>query len=188
MAGGRLLLLGFELGDRHHDGNLEDLARHFGIHPAADIVGPRSHGPTKPYDVPVDFQVADGEPHPLTQNLSTIRLSNVQTIRVEPGGTEWLRVGKNVVYRPTRSSVVYRQGTLTQPRSQEFDQNVEAGWLPVAVEAPSGLCGDGAVHAMGTWDLLRRPNARHNEDNLRLLERLLDWLSRHPPDTSEAGG
>ena len=36
-AGGRLLLLGFELGDRHHGGNLAELSRFFGIDPRSDI-------------------------------------------------------------------------------------------------------------------------------------------------------
>jgi len=176
LTGGRLLLLGFELGDRHHDGNLEDLSRHFGIHPAADIVAPAGYSQTKPYGIAVDFQVADGDPHPLTKDLQTIRLANVQTVYVEPGGAAWLRVGKNVVYRPDRTSVEYRRGTLTQPGGEKFD-TIKAAWLPVAVEAPSGLCGDGAVQAIGTWQLRDGPMAHYQGDNLILFKRLLDWLA-----------
>lgn len=175
-SGGRLLMLGFELGDRHHGGNLGELSRHFGIHPSADIVGPPNYGPNKPYEEAVDFQVADGDTHAFTKDLSSIRLTNVQTVRVEPGGIEWLRVGENVVYRPTRMSVEYRQGTLTQPRETAFDLNKKANWLPVAVEAPQGLCGSGTVHMIGTWDLLGRNRALESE-NLTLFRRIMNWLS-----------
>lgn len=179
MKGGRLLMLGFELGDRHHDGNLGELARRFGVYPAADIVGRQDFGPGKPYNDPVFFDVADADRHPLTAGLISIRLSNVQTMGVEPGGAEWLRVGRNVVYRPTRGSVVYRNGTLTQPGPQEYDRR-QAGWMPVAVEAPAGLCGRGAVLAIGTWQLPAHPADADHPDNLLLLERLLDWLSGAP--------
>ena len=179
-GGGRLLLLGFEFGDSHHNGNLGDLARHFGIYPETNIVGPPVYGDFKPYDVPVDFQVAVGDRHPLTHDLTQIRLANVQTLRVEPGGAEWLRVGDNVVYRPARGSVEYRGGILAQPGGPRFEQNQQAGWLPVAAEAPPGLCEDGMVHAIGTWDLPGRHRAFHSDDNLMLLERLLEWLSGAP--------
>lgn len=175
-GGGRLLLLGYELGDRHHGGNLGELSRNFGIHPCANIVGPPDYRLGKPYEVPVDFKVPEGEPHTFTAGLSTIRLANVQTVWVEPGGIEWLRVGDNVVYRPTRSSVEYHQGTLTQPRGTEFERNEHANWLPVGVEAPPGLCGRGAVQAVGTWDLLGRRQP-FEKDNLTLLSRILNWLS-----------
>lgn len=177
--GGKLLLLGFELGDRHHSGNLGDLSRIFGIHPRADIVGPPDCGSPKPYEIPVDFEVSAGDRHPFTKDLRTIRFANVQTLYVEPGGIEWLRVGKNVVYRPVRSSVVYREGTLTQPGGTVSELNNKGSWLPVAVEAPRGLCGAGFVQAIGTWDLLGRDKPFHNDDNLKLIERLLDWLSNY---------
>lgn len=175
-AGGRLLILGFELGDRHHSANLGELTRHFGIHGETDIVGPPDFRGTKPYEVPVVFDVACGDPHPLTGGLEQIRLANVQTLRVEPGGVEWLRVGGNVVFRPKADTVQYHDGTLSQPFGSGFERNEEGRWLPVAVEAPAGLCGDGAVQAVGTWDLLGRGSA-FDGDNLTLVDRLLDWLA-----------
>ena len=176
-AGGRLLLLGYELGDRHHEGNLSDLARHFGIHPLADIVGPPNYGPKKPYGpkAVVEYAMSCADPHSFTTDLSTICLTNAQTMYVEPVGTEWLRVGRNVVYRPDPTTVVYNKGTMTQP-NQAFTLNEKAGWLPVAVQAPPGLCGKGMVHAIGTWRLLG-PDGECSNDNRILLERLLDWLS-----------
>ena len=40
MEGGRILFLGFELGDYHHNANLSQLTQWFGIDPSCDIVGP----------------------------------------------------------------------------------------------------------------------------------------------------
>ncbi len=174
--GGRLLLLGFELGDRHHGANLSELSQHFGIHPGIDIVGPPDYGLNKPYETEITFKISDAEQHHFTENLSNIFLSNVQTLRVEPGGTEWLRVGANVVYQPKRENVIYRDGTMTAPGGNAFYLNKNAGWLPVAVEAPKGLCGKGSVQMIGTWDLLGR-NKFFVDENLKLVSRILDWLA-----------
>jgi hypothetical protein len=176
---GRALLLGFELGDRHHNGNLSELARHFGIEPVTDIVGPAS-AKEKPWYLPVDFEIGSGkaDPHPFTNGLTVVRLANVQTLRVEPGGTEWLRVGANVVFRPRRDKTIYASdGTLTAGK-QDFECNDRADWCPVAVQAPPSLCGSGGVNAIGTWDLLGDRGAfLENKDNAILVERVLDWLS-----------
>ena len=177
--GGRALLLGYELGDRHHSGNLSELARHFGIEPVTDIVGPAS-AEEKPFGLPIDFEVRSGgtHPHPFTEGLTMLRLANVQTLRVEPGGTEWLRVGPHAVFRPHRERSVYAaNGTLTAGK-QDFERNNAAHWCPVAVQAPASLCGKGAVIAMGTWDLLgNQGEFLKNEDNATLVRRALDWLS-----------
>jgi len=155
---------------------LAELSHHFGIDPDANIVGPPGFGDRKPYDIPVDFDIAKGVPHPFTEGLTTIRLANVQTVRVAPGGVEWLRVGDNVVYRPRRESVLYRNGTMTTPGGTAFETNSQAGWLAAAVEAPKGLCGSGEVQMIGSWDLLGRHQA-FGGDNVKLIARLLEWLS-----------
>jgi len=177
--GGRLLLLGYELGDRHHGGNLGELSRRFGIYPTTDIVGPADHT-DKPYDAAVDFEVEAGgaHPHHLTKDLGSIRLTNVQTLRVEPGGVEWLQVGSNAVFRPLPDRARYaHDGTLTSGKS-DFERNDRAGWLAVGVEAPEGLCGKGGVIAIGTWDMLgRNGDFLDNPGNLKLVRRLFDWLA-----------
>jgi hypothetical protein len=182
-AGGRLLLLGFELGDRHHAGNLSELSRFFGIVPGGDIVGPPNHKceKEKPYNLGsnryvIEFFPSKADPHSFTEHLTTIRLTNVQTVQVEPGGTEWLRVGKNVVCRPRRDRVIYRDGIMTAPAEAAFETNRKAEWLPVAVEAPQGLCGAGVVHMIGSWDLMGRHQLL-GDDNVTLLTRMFEWLS-----------
>ena len=160
MKGGRMLMLGFEMGDRHHGANLNDSAAQFGVYFDADIVGPPDQKESKPYDVAVDFTLDNAEPHELTSGLQAIRLANVQTVRVVALGREWLRAGSNVPCRPSRETTKYRDGTFSEPgREGKVEPNRSADWLAVALQAPKGLCGRGEVHAIGTWDLLGRKKA-----------------------------
>jgi hypothetical protein len=132
--------------------------------------------------VTVAFDVAGGDAHRFTAGLTTIELADVQTVRSEPGGLEWLRVGDNSVYRP--SDVEYRDGALTQPQGWTCDENTNASWLPIAAQAPRALCGAGEVHAIGTWDLLGRSDT-FGPDSAELVQRLFRWLSG--TDGSSAG-
>lgn len=183
-SGGRMLLLGFELGDRHHNSNLSELSHHFGIDPTSgDIVGPRGNtnnedagfGIPKPYGEPVFFDIISNL-YSLTNGLANICLRNSQTVRVDPGGKEWLYVGQNYVCTPRADSVQYNDGIMATPGINYFVTNKSAGWLPVAVEAPKGLCEKGGVIMIGTWDLLDLTQ-EFAGDNLILLEGILNWLS-----------
>jgi hypothetical protein len=46
------------------------------------------------------------------------------------------------------------------------------GGTPVAVQAPRGLCGDGEVCAIGTWQIRNK-----DTETQMLVERLLNWLA-----------
>jgi len=180
-SGGRLLLLGFELGDRHHDSNLAELSHRFGIDPTSgDIVGRKivQADPTqgvvsipKPYGEPLLFH-----PHLFNGFLPSVVLRNVQTVRVDPGGKEWMHVGENATYRPRLDSVQYNDGIMATPGLNMFEQNEYSSWLPVAVEAPQGLCGKGGVNMIGTWDLIGEGQFFEGS-NMELIKHLLDWLS-----------
>lgn len=185
-SGGRLLLLGFELGDRHHDSNLAELSHRFGIDPASgDIVGPRVYqtgaiqgklSMPKPYGELLTFEPDLSPEHPFNAGLPEIRLRNVQTVRVDPGGMEWIHVGQNCTYRPRPDSVQYNDGIMATPGINMVEQNEFSSWLPIAVEAPQGLCGKGGVNMIGTWDLIG-DGKTFDGPNKDLLIRLLDWLS-----------
>lgn len=189
-SGGRLLLLGFELGDRHHDSNLAELSHRFGIDPTSgDIVGPRifKAGPVdgppvsipKPYGEPITFQIRSDNKSDVSlfENFAPpVTLRNVQTVRVDPGGKEWIYVGENSTYRPRLDSVQYNDGIMATPGVNMVEQNEFSSWLPVAVEAPKGLCGKGGVTMIGTWDLIG-DGQFFQRSNLALIERLLNWLS-----------
>jgi hypothetical protein len=175
-AGGRLLLLGFELGDRHHGGNLNTLAHEFGLHFNADIVAPAGYTGRKPYGVPVDF-VAEATEHPVMSSVRNLRLENVQTLAVDPGGQELLRLGSNRIARPSREAVDYQDGGMLTPRS-EIEFSEPAPWVPVAAEAPHGLTGRGRVLALGTWDLFGRAGDHlRSGDTGVFVRNLLNWLA-----------
>jgi hypothetical protein len=185
-SGGRLLLLGFELGDRHHDSNLAELSHRFGIDPTSgDIVGQRIYphdSPQgaviipKPYGDPVLFRPESSPPHPFNESIVEIVLRNVQTVRVDPGGKEWLHVRENAAYRPIPDGVQYNDGIMATPGINLVEENKYSSWLPVAVEAPKGLCGDGSVQMIGTWDLIGEEKF-FSGSNGALLERILNWLA-----------
>src|SRR5215207_6930668 len=90
-GGGRLLLLGYELGDRHHNANLGALAQHFGFHPMPDIVGPPpgSGGELaeKPYGRRIALDPAAADPHDFTRDIADLRLANLQTVMLETEAT-----------------------------------------------------------------------------------------------------
>ena len=175
-GGGRLLLLGYELGDVHHGGNLCDLANQFGIQLHTDIVGPPGFEGSKPYGASVQYDVSEADLHPFTDGLSEITLTNTQTLSVCPGGTEWLRVGsKNLVYRPRADTVDYVNFRLILRFGQHYVPVPHTEGLPVAVEAPPGLCGNGKVIAIGTWQIRNQ-----NTETEALFDRLLKWLATVP--------
>ena len=96
----------------------------------------------------------------------------MQTVSVAPGGVEWLRVGSNGVYRPLRTTVSYSNGVLLQPGSRKCERIPQIPGIPVAVDAPNGLCGQGAVRAIGTWRI------RNGDREMSLLfDRLMNWLA-----------
>jgi hypothetical protein len=88
--GGRLLLLGFELGDLHHGGNLNDLASRFGLRFHGDIVSPEGWAGGKPYGEAVCFR-ADVD-HPVLEGVDSVWWRNVQTLALEPGTRPLLTV------------------------------------------------------------------------------------------------
>jgi hypothetical protein len=60
-AGARLVMCGFELGERHHLTNLNQLSYHFGVQFNSDaVVHPRPSGPLKPDDEWFEKRGADG--------------------------------------------------------------------------------------------------------------------------------
>lgn len=175
-SGGRLLLLGFELGDRHHEANLNALAHLFGIHFNTDIVAPRGWGdqagPAKPYGALTTFAVASAT-RPLLEGISALSLRNVQSLNVEPGSVTLLSTGQNEVGRLRGAR--YQNGQLAIG-NQEYD--FAAVDAPVAALAAPGLAGRGAVLAIGTWELLDR-HTESPADNRRFVKNIVMWLAGH---------
>jgi hypothetical protein len=176
-GGGRLVLLGYELGERHHKTNLNELAGEFGLRFNSDIAAPTDwQPPAKPYGVPIDFAHVQSA-HLAMNAVSRLRLCNLCTLTVEPGADVLLTLGENGLGQLQMADVMYdRQGWLSCP-NQKFEVLANAAWVPVIAEAPKGLTGQGGVLAVGTWQLFRQGyDFPAGFDNLCFVENLLDWL------------
>jgi hypothetical protein len=175
--GGRLVLLGFELGERHHKTNLNELAGEFGLRFNSDIAVPSDWQQTwRPYDRPIDFMQVQSD-HRVMNGVSQLRLYNLCTLTVEPGADILLTLGPNGVGWLQKEGVIYTsQGWLEDPR-HVVDIHADASWVPVIAEAPKGLTDQGSVLAIGTWELSERGyDFPSGFDNLRFVTNLLDWL------------
>jgi hypothetical protein len=176
-GGGRLVLLGFELGERHHETNLNELAGEFGLRFNSDIAAPASWlPPGKPYSEPVDFTQIQST-HPVMKGVNSLRLSNLCTLTVEPGADILLPLGKNSLCRLGREGVKYTsQGWLRGGR-QVFEVIANADWVPVIAEAPAGLTGQGKVLAVGTWEIFGSGyDFPAGFDNCCFIENMFNWL------------
>ena len=171
-GGGRLLILGFELGDLHHEGNLNDLAARFALRFNGDMVAPKAWEAGKPYDkdIPLQPEQQSG----LFDGVGRVVWRNLQTIAIEPGTEPQLTVGSGSLVVPTPDSVGFSDnGNLIMP-NPEFTIEKDASWLPVLAKATPELTGNGDVVACGTWDLL--PDTNEPNDNVRFVSNLLGWL------------
>lgn len=170
-TGGRLLLLGFELGDRHHESNLNALADAFGLRFNTDIVAPHPEHEGKPYDVPLDVETDGGRPGPLSE-LPHIRLWNSQSVSAEPGGRPLVALRGLGLSRLVDDSARYDDAGWQTAANQRFTCGPAPTDRHLAAFAPADLCGRGAVLALGTWDLQRR-----DAPASALVGRLVDWLA-----------
>lgn len=172
-SGGRLLLMGFELGDLHHEGNLNDLAARFALRFNGDMVAPAGWKTGKPYGKDIAFEVPQSQG--LLEGVNKVVWQNVQTLASEPGTTPHLNVGSQALAVPTPNSVISSgDGSLAMPNPEFVIEN-RAEWLPVLAEATRELTGNGAVMACGTWDVI--PETAESNDNERFVSNLLKWLT-----------
>jgi TIR domain len=178
-GGGRLLLLGFELGDRHHRSNLNDLAELFGLRFNTDIVAPGPVGDGKPYDAAIDVELGNPK-HPLLSGLSSIRVWNAQSVSAEPGGTPVITLDRLGVSRLRDDTAHYDENGWQTGGNQQFSTMPAPADRYLAAFAPVDLCGRGQVLALGTWDL-RMGSAP--ADTHHFVSRLLTWLATGEAET-----
>jgi hypothetical protein len=174
--GGRLVLLGFELGVRHHRTNLNELAGDFGLRFNSDIVAAKDHQPPEnPYEKPIDFRGIASQ-HPLFQGVNSLRLRNLCTLTVEPGADILMTLGDHSIGWLQTEGVIYSTEGWLLGGNKVYRYIKDAAWVPVIAAAPAGLTGQGSVLAIGTWQLLERSgSAPANFDNRRFIENLLTW-------------
>ncbi len=177
--GGRLLLQGYEYGDRHHGGNLNDLAARFGVRFRTDIVAPSTTAISdgrlaKPYDVAVPYPVSPTN-HPLTSKVESIALTNSQSVEVEPGGEILVSTGANLIAEPDPARVRYESGRFVGSSDLCLLRGAHP-WLGVVTVAPRGLTGDGEVIAMGSW-LMSGDDPTLPTDTRTFTRNVMRWLS-----------
>jgi hypothetical protein len=188
-SGGRLLLLHFELADRHHRTNMTELAGKFGLYFSNDIVAPEGWGkhlsdlPSwsagrggRPYGEPISFSAANFEHDPILNGVQTLTLSNLCTLRVDFEGKPIIRLGSNPVSVESfpNTGAGYTNGWLRIAPSELL--YTSAPWMPVMARAPRGLCGKGEVVAIGTWEVYGPNDGQINAvGNREFVQNLLRW-------------
>lgn len=174
VRGGHLLLLGFELGDRHHRSNLNELAKEFGVRFNTDIVAPVPDFQGKPYDAAIDVILSEPK-HELLSGLSSITLWNAQSVSTEPGGTPLITLEGLGIARLNDDTAHYDEEGFQTSGNQQFSIATAPADRYLAAFAPADLCGRGQVLALGTWDLRVGPGG---DETRRLVSRLITWLSK----------
>ncbi len=198
--GGRIALLGFELGPRHHESGINLLAERFGLRFNTDIVVPDDYATrlqkgvanwldagealphatwsagNKPYNNPVDYEVSEGT-HAVLAGVQRVCWTSACTIAAEPGARALVSLGRNWLGRMMETSAQYDlQTEVLNTGSDRFYFIPNLPWWPVAASAPSDLVNNrGDAIAIGTWDLLTHASAKnHNE---QFVNNLLRWLA-----------
>jgi len=172
LDGGRLLLMGFELGDRHHKTNLNQLADRFGLHFNTDILAPTPEFTGKPHGEPVDVDVS-GANHPLLSGLATLRVWNAQSVSIEPGGTPLIPLHGVGLSHLRGDKVHYDEEGWQVAGNQQFTTTVPPDDRYLAAFAPDDLCGRGRVLAMGTWDF----RIGQAPATARFVTKVVRWLA-----------
>jgi len=178
--GGRLIMLGYELGDKHHRTNLNQLAQKFGLWFNSDIVGPEywNNPNFKPYHQDIQFDIDPKDPnrHRILNEVRKLIFRKTCTLNAEAGTSNIITVGNNRVCKwPTAK---YNEDGSIGNGMQKFEIIPEASWVPVVAEAPRSLTRKGRVIAIGTWDFFGIDECFKNADNYRFVKNLLEWLSQ----------
>ncbi len=174
--GGRLLLLGYELGDKHHKANINQLAQKFGLWFNSDIVGPEDWNNTqiKPYLQDIQFNDLDQNRHTILTEVKKLTFRKTCTLNAEAGTSNIITVGNNRICKwPT---AIYNEEGWTDSGMQIFDI-FQASWVPVVAEAPRSLTHKGSVIAIGTWDFFGKDECFKNAYNYQFVNNLLRWLA-----------
>jgi hypothetical protein len=181
--GGRLILLGYRLGDRHHGANLNQLAQKFGIWFNSDIVAPKTWKLSN-VDPEGIIELNDIQTHHMIlTEVQNLIFRKICTLTVEPGACTILTVGNNRICK-WLNAVYDKKGKSSFGGNKKFDilEQKQAPWVPILAEAPHSLTGEGRVLAIGTWNFFDNDKSLKDETvhNYRFVKNLLEWLSESP--------
>ncbi len=199
-AGGRVALLGFELGPRHHRSTINRLAERFGLRFNSDIAVPDEYARrmqknlanwldageklpyadwsagSKPYNNPADYKV-NSSAHPVLAGVSRLRWASACTLAVEPGSRTIVSLGNHWLGQMMENSAQYDLADEALDTGMDRFYFVPGlTWWPVAAAAHHDLVNNrGGAIAIGTWDLLT--HASTDNQNERFVTNLLRWLA-----------
>ncbi|HKM59035.1 MAG TPA: hypothetical protein VJX28_09815 [Chthoniobacterales bacterium] len=151
---------GFELGEWHHESNINRLARHFGMMFRSDvIVGPEDPVERKQFDRIQSFKSIFAPDHPILKGVSELYIRNCCSLYLEPGCRPLVGVRPNRIIELDPESAKYSPVIPFSPEGPLFKLAAgDQSFLPpygvakraVMAEAPPGLCGKGKVIAIGS--------------------------------------
>jgi hypothetical protein len=179
--GGRLAICGFELGEWHHGSNINRLAGHFGMNFRSDVIV-RPDGPVKgkQFDWMQSFKSFSAPVHPILKGVSDLHIRNCCSLYLEPGCRPLVGVRPNRIIELEPESAKYSpvipfssEGPLFKLAAgeQKFLPPYRDANRAVMAEAPRGLCGNGNVIAIGSWDFRGAEFA-----NDIFITKLFSWL------------
>ena len=188
-AGGNLAVSCFELGERHHATNLNQLLYHFGIQFNNDvIIAPRvspekkttdkDWGKTLRYDSIRQPPSSPPSPSPFRGGESLLRgvrqlfMKNACSLDLSPGVAPLVLARPNQILELALESAVYAEEGLAVGK-QEFGMPYADDQRAVIALATPELTGSGRVLAMGTWDF---QSDGIQGDNDTFLANLWSWL------------
>ena len=200
--GGRLVVTGYGLGERHHKMNVNQLLYHFGLSLRSDAVVPHDyeHKDARPqigkgYNVWTTYEVSDTDTSRLFEGVSSLSLRYACTIAMEPGSRPLILCGENRIRelssrddeeRVVPLHLVDEDGHYELASGEQWlvSPSVTRPGNAIAALAPRGLCGKGGVVVIGTFDFRGKSDDRPATDsmgpsNARFLENLWTWMSGH---------
>jgi hypothetical protein len=198
--GGRIAMLGFELGPRHHRATFNRLAERFGLRFNSDIAVSNDYARRmqknlanwldagevlphadwsaggKPYNQPVTYDVNEAA-HPVLAGVSRLCWASACTLTLEPGSRTLVPLGNNWLGNMMENSAQYDLAEEALDTGLDrfcFVPNLP--WWPVAAAAHHDLVNNrGSAIAIGTWDVLS--HASDDNQNERFVNNLLRWLA-----------
>ena len=178
-GGGRLIILGYELGPRHHKTNLNTLAERFGIRFNTDIVVKSKSDRSSL----IQFNNINSA-HQILSGVNNLFMKKLCTLTIEPGAEKILTVGKNNISslkNPKYNDKGYIYETIESKKENGYkllDEPISnVPWIPIIAEAPKGLVGKGSVLAIGTWDFFRDEQQFKDANDYIFINNLLNWLA-----------
>lgn len=153
--GGHLVATGYELGERHHKTNINQLLYHFGILFNSDVVvkpdSPDDKG-DKGYNQLLEYNKVNNT-YPALTGIDRVFARNACSLKLEPGSISLFSVTPNKIREPEPNEVSYDpesfEMTIPDPIYGKAYEDKSCSLMAIA---PKDLTGKGEVLVIGTWD------------------------------------